>query len=270
MRKIIFIISLLLSVLLVQAKDIPFKDGEELKFDVKYKYGLVMVKAGSIKFTNKNTTHNGRHVYKSSLDLKTNSFFDKIFKVRDSLNSYMNLDLKPVYHIRQVHEGGTHFQEELFINKHGSTYTEVRVKRQNNEEVKFDTLLSTNNAGYDLLSVLMFARTLDYSSMAPGHTFNLSTYVGKRKINIIVTYDGQSIIEKSETLKYKALKLSLDIADEVFNESKSAMEMWISDDENHIPLKLKAKLKIGAAEADLTHHKNLKHPFSAEVRIPTR
>jgi hypothetical protein len=46
------------------------------------------------------------------------------------------------------------------------------------------------------------------------------------------------------------------------------MEVWVSDDENHIPVKLKAQLKIGAAEAILSSCKNLKYPLSSEINIP--
>jgi hypothetical protein len=116
----------------------------------------------------------------------------------------------------------------------------------------------------------MFARSLDYAQLKHGQSFNITTFVGRDRVNMIVHFDGQSVIERNEKLKYKTLKLSVDITDEVFHEAKNAMEIWISDDKNRVPLKLKAKLKIGAAEADLTYYKNLKHPFTSEVRIPSR
>ena len=77
---------------------------------------------------------------------------------------------------------------------------------------------------------------------------------------------GQGIINKGNT-KYKVLRFEVDIVDPAFEESKTAMEVWVSDDNNRIPIKLKAKLKVGAAEAEITSTKNLKHPFSAKTEI---
>jgi hypothetical protein len=93
--------------------------------------------------------------------------------------------------------------------------------------------------------------------------------MGKKIINVIVRYKGQTII-KNRNAQYKTLNLNVDITDKVFSESKNSMEVWLSDDENKIPLKIKAKLKIGSAEANLSSHKNLKNPFTAETVLHKR
>jgi hypothetical protein len=146
----------------------------------------------------------------------------------------------------------------------------VYVQRKKNNVLRFDTTLRVNNLGFDILNVFLFVRTLDYSKIKQVDSVPLSVFLGVRKANIIIRYAGQTVIEKSSKLKYKALKLNVDIADEVFNGSKNAMEVWISDDENRIPLKLKAKLNIGAAEADLASYRGLKHPFASQVNVPER
>ncbi len=254
----------------LSAQDTPFQDGEQLNYEIHYKYGIVMVKAGAARYRVSSSQYGHKQAFKTSLDFKTSSFFDKIFKVRDTLDSYMNFDLQPMYHKRSINEGSTKFIEELFVKKHSKMFSEVRVRRATVNAVKFDTLLTAENRGYDILSIFSFARTLDFSNMQSGQSFPLTTFVGKRKVNMIVRFMGQSIIEKSETIKYRAFRIEVDIVDEVFNESKSAMEIWISDDENRVPLKLKAKLKIGAAEANLTSYKGLKYPLTSEVRITPR
>jgi hypothetical protein len=144
------------------------------------------------------------------------------------------------------------------------------VRKQNVETVKFDTTLVSDNAGYDILSIFMFARTLDYPKLTYGQIFHISSFVGKDKVNITVHFKGQAIIEKNKYTKYKTYLLTVDIGDTAFNESKNAMEIWVSDDKNHIPLKLKAKLKIGAAEANLVFRQNLKYPLTSEIKIPFR
>jgi hypothetical protein len=251
-----------------RAQDIPFQNGEELNFDIHYKYGLVFMKAGTARYRLNTTNYNQKQALKSFLDLKTSSVFDKIYKIRDTLNSYASIpDLKPVYNSRVVNEGNSHYKEEIFVQKHSHSYSEVRIKRTKEGDVRMDTIISVNNLGYDFLNVFLFLQALDYSKATVGDNHSITTFMGKKKINVIIRYHGQAILERSETLKYKALRLTVDIADEAFTESKNALEVWVSDDENHIPLKLKAKLKIGAAEADLSSYKNLKYPLTSEIKL---
>jgi len=248
----------------------PFKEGELLKYDVNFKWGLVMLKAGTANYDIKKSFYENNPTYKATLDFKTTPFFDGIFKIRDTLISHVNTDLEPLYNIRIVNEGRTHFWEEVFIKTFSANFTKARVKLQNTERVKFDTIMVADNAGYDLLSVFMFARTLDYSQLTPEQTFHISSFIDKGKVNITVHYKGQSVIEKDDNLKYKALLLVIDIGDEAFKESKNAMEVWVSDDKNHVPLKIKAKLRIGAAEANITSWQNLKYPLTSEIKIPVQ
>jgi hypothetical protein len=267
MKRIFLILGLFLSIFSAYAEEIPFKEGEILKYDINFKWGLVMMKAGTANHTIKKSSYDNNLTYETTLNFKTTSFFDGIFKVRDTLFSHLNTDLEPLYHIRKINEGKTCFWEEVFVKIHSENYTKAQVKRQNQEAVKFDTTIVANNAGYDILSIFSFARTLDYSQLTQDETFHISSFIGKDKINITIHFKGQAVIEKNEYVKYKAYRLVIDIGDEVFNESKNAMEIWVSDDKNHVPLKIKAKLKIGAAEANLTSWKNLKYPFTSEIRI---
>lgn len=254
----------------VPANDIPFQNGEELKYDIYYKYGLVMLKAGTANYKVVDSHYLNKNSYKSSLDFKTTSFFDKIIKIRDTLFAQISDNLHPLYHIRIVNEGNTNFREEMFYHRFGAEYSEVRVRREKQQVLKFDTVLFSDGVIYDIMNLIPFIRSRDYSQMEYGQKTSLSTFVGREKVTVNIRYDGQSVVEKSKTLKYNTYKLVLDITDRVFNESKNAMEIWISNDKNHIPVKIKAKLKIGAAEVNLNSWENLKHPLSSEIKIPFR
>ncbi|MDR1436965.1 MAG: DUF3108 domain-containing protein [Candidatus Symbiothrix sp.] len=258
-----------LSLLEAQTDSLPFQNGEELHYDIRYKYGLVMLKAGTGKYRIDQTGYHNQTAYRSVLDFKTTSFFDKAFKIRDTLTSYVSTEnLAPLFHNRTVNEGNSHYREDIFVHRHTSSHSEVRVIQERNNQIRFDTILSADNSGYDILNIFMFVRTLDYSTIKPGDTFQTTIFMARDKINVLARCIGQEVIEKTKKRKYKAIKLNIDITDDAFREAKNAMEIWISDDKNRIPLKLKAKLKIGAAEAELATCKNLKYPFSAEITDP--
>jgi len=269
MKQLFLTFNFLLLLISTQANNLPFQSEEELKFDIHYKYGLVMLKAGTAYLKTVESNFNNTNSYYTSLDFRTTSFFDKIYKMRDTLSSHITEHYQPLYHIRLINEGGYHFKEELFFNKFSEKYSEVQVKREYKQDQKFDTILTSNNFGYDILSILQYLRSFDYSQMK-SPVSNISTFFGKENVKITIRCEGQSIVERSETLKYKTYKIALDFTDKVFNESKNAIEIWFSDDENRVPVKIKAKLRIGVAEVYLASSENLKYPFSSEVRIPAR
>ena len=270
MKQLFLTFCFLLSLISMKASDLPFQSKEELTYDIHYKYGLVMLKAGTTHFKIVESSYNNKSSLQSTLDFKTTSFFDKIFRMRDTLRSHMTENLQPLYHIRSIHEGNYHYAEEIFVNNFSTNYSEVRVKRASGEILKFDTILTSNSKSYDVLNLILILCSLDYSPAESSHSETISLFMGRDKIAVTVRFEGQSIVEKSETLKYKTYKIALDFSDAAFNESKSAIEIWMSDDENRIPVKIKAKLRIGAAEANLTSWKNLKYPLSSEIKIPVK
>jgi hypothetical protein len=270
MKQLFFIFYFFLSLMLTHAGNIPFQAGEALTFDIHYKYGLVMLKAGTANYSIKAADSKAKSVYHSELNFKTSSFFDKIFKMRDTLRSTITEDLIPLYNMRSVNEGNYQFTEEMFFKKATPNYSEVRVKRESHQLISFDTILIANRMCYDILNLVFFIRSLDYSQWSSTQEKTVSTFVGRDKVVITVRSEGQSVVEKNDTLKYKTYKIALDFTDRVFNESKNAVEIWLSDDENRIPVKIRAKLRIGAAEVYLTSWKNLKYPLSSEIRIPVR
>ena len=54
-------------------------------------------------------------------------------------------------------------------------------------------------------------------------------------------------------------------AGRVFKEQES-LTVWISDDDNKMPLRIKASLVVGSIKADLDGFKGLKYPFTVKVK----
>ncbi len=227
-----------------------------------------MAKAGTAEYRIQKATYRQQPAVKTQMTFRTTSGFDKIFKIRDTLVTYLKPDLIPIHHKKYLHEGKTEYVEDMYYQQFGATYTQVRSIRSKEDWVRFDTILFAASEGHDLLNSFLFLRQIDYSNLQIGKCFEFVSFVGKDVVRMKMRYAGQAIVEKNESEKYKTLRFSVDIMDDSFSESKNALEIWVSDDLNHIPIKIKAKLKIGAAEAELSSAKNLKHPFDAKIRIP--
>jgi hypothetical protein len=53
-------------------------------------------------------------------------------------------------------------------------------------------------------------------------------------------------------------------AGRVFKEQES-LTVWVSDDANKLPLRIKASLAVGSLKADLESFKGLSNPFTIKV-----
>ncbi|MDL2223413.1 DUF3108 domain-containing protein [Bacteroidales bacterium OttesenSCG-928-M11] len=245
--------------------DVPFGNNETIEFEIKYKYGIAVLKAGNIQLNVKSDNYGNIPAYRSEVNLKTSSFFDNLYKMRDTLISYASVpNITPLFHFRSVNEGSSHFREEQVVLNHSKKGSSIRVIRTKGETTLIDSVIYSRDEGFDIPNLLLYIRSLDYSNLKVGDTMYVTTFLGKKQTSVVCIYRGEAIVQKSKK-KYKTLKFDFDVVNDVFTESKKALELWIGDDENRLPIKLKAKLKIGAAEAVITSFKNLKYPFDAEV-----
>ena len=79
--------------------------------------------------------------------------------------------------------------------------------------------------------------------------------------NFKLRYLGGEII-KTKFGKIKSLKFRPIVqAGRVFKEQES-VTIWISNDDNKIPIRIKATLAVGSLRADLDAFKGLAHPFN--------
>jgi hypothetical protein len=236
----------------VDAEDVPLPEEETWHYAVRYKYGPVVMKAGSACYRFRTKVREDRVVAETSLHFRTNAFFDRVFLIRDTLLSRATFpEFRPIYHSRSIHEGNTHLTETMHVKTFGNDRSEWQIRQIRKGEVYIDTVMSANNLGYDMLNIFLYVQQLDYAHMNLNESRQITVFLGNKKTNLIIRYAGQTIVKGSNGQLIKAFLLAADIANDVFSESKSAVEVWISDSERHIPLKIKAKLKIGAAEAEL-------------------
>ena len=113
-----------------------------------------------------------------------------------------------------------------------------------------------------MMSILAFARTLDYSEMQRGDNTQVQFITGKRLVNMYIRYMGKSSMKVNNGKTYPAVELSLMILDKAFVDQEEAMRVWITDDENKLPLQINSKLKIGEMRVVLKDISGNRHPLN--------
>ncbi|KAF2518296.1 DUF3108 domain-containing protein [Flavobacterium salilacus subsp. salilacus] len=232
-----------------------FTTGEYFKFRIHY--GIV--NAGYATLEVKDAVRNGKKVYHVVGKGRTTGMTKFFFKVEDNYESYFDKKtITPYQYVRKIDEGGYTKDQEGFFNQANNT---VLVKDYKNKKEK---TLSVPAGVQDMVSTFYYLRN------HPG--------VDKMKIGEFIAVD---MFFDDETTKFKLKFIGREEistkfgnvstmifrpyvqAGRVFKEEES-LTVWISDDENKIPLRIKASLAVGSLKADLMEYKGLKYPFEAK------
>lgn len=237
-----------------------FDAGENLTYDLYYKYGILNMRGGTATLNTESTTYNDNNAYKLTLHATTRGIIGNIYNVDDTLTSYMDKDLVPLLFVKGATEMKDYTRERQ-IYKYQNGSTSIRAIRYRNGELSFDENITTKRCTYDMMSILAFARTLDYSKMKRGDNTQVQFITGKRLVNMYIRYLGRSSMKVNNGETYDALELSLMILDKAFVDQEEAMRVWITDDENKLPLQINTQLKIGSMRAILKDFSGNKHPL---------
>lgn len=246
-----------------------FNTGEEVQYELYFKWGLLMPRAGQATMSMHDTRYEGEQAYHYRLLFRTSGMFEKVFPMRDTIDCYFSPDMLLLRSEKRVNENNYYLIDDLKFS-YGNGRTSAHSHRYTPSRTKIDTMLVSEQYMFDMLGATMYLRSLDWEKMRNGDEFPFHVAIGRDRINISFRYTGQAIVERSETLKYRTRHFYIDIYDDAFTESKAAAEIWIGDDENHIPVKIRAKLKIGAAEVYYKSSKGLRYPLTSRVIIPKR
>ena len=237
------------------------KHGENIIYDLSFKWGFIM-HAGEANFTYNRDQSIADASSRLRMSFKTNKFFDSIFKMRDTLSGYYNDDNVLIYSIQQTNEGSYKATDELRFN-YGTESTSIHSLRYSATRRKDTTLITTDHVT-DMLGAVHFVRGINRKALKPGDIFPFTVAVGKDLVKVQFLYQHQEIVDRGN-VKYNTHYFKIDIFDEAFESTKTAAEVWIGDDDNFLPVKLRSKLKIGYAEVHYKSSSGLAHPLSCCV-----
>lgn len=115
-----------------------------------------------------------------------------------------------------------------------------------------------------MMSIIYYARTLDYDHMKKGSKTNVVFISRKEKVNMQIYYEGLEDIDANNDKTYSCHKLSLSILDDAFTNAEDAMKVYVTNDLNRIPVQIESKLKKGSSKAVLRSYAGLLNPVGAK------
>jgi len=253
MKKTILFILLFAMVTANAQKEVKaFKKGEWLKFRISYSNFL---NAGNATMAVKETINNGNEVFHVVGKGKTTGVISWFFKVKDNYQSYFYKEtLKPYRFIRKINEGGYTKNKEILFDQSSKKATVKDYKHKTEKQY------TTNNNVQDMLSTLYYLRSQDINKMKAGDETTLTMFFDETNYKFKLRLLGRETI-RTKFGKVAAVKFRPIVQEgRVFKENES-LTVWVSDDENKIPLRIKASLAVGSLRVDLNAYKGLANPF---------
>ncbi|MBL4669185.1 MAG: DUF3108 domain-containing protein [Flavobacteriales bacterium] len=226
-----------------------FIAGEKLEY--RLQYGII--NAGTAKLEVKKLTQKiaGREVYHIVGSGKTKGAFDWFFKVRDTYETFLDVDgVFPWMFKRDVNEGGYRIKQTY-------KFAQAKNKVDNGEGKSFDT----PHGIQDMLSAFYYARSIDYSKAKTGEIFTIWSFVDDEVWPLRIKYMGKETIKVSGK-KIKALKFHPVVQEGRLFKDETDVAVWISDDGNKIPLLAQGKVMVGSVKMELTKYSGLANPVS--------
>ena len=257
MKKIIIFTIFLITVGFVPQKERAFQAGEWYKLRIHY--GIV--NAGYATLEVKEAVKNGKKVYHAIGKGYTTGMTKFFFKVEDNYESYFDKETgAPYQYVRKIDEGGYKKNQEGFFDQSKNT---VKVKDYKNKTEKNFTIPKNTQ---DILSTFYYLRNHpNIDKLAVGESIALDMFFDDEVTKFKMKYVGkENIITKFGTVPTMVFRPYVQ-AGRVFKEQES-LTVWISDDNNKMPIRIKAELAVGSLKADLDAFRGLKYPFTVKVK----
>ena len=266
-RKVLMIFIICSSWLMASAQcgidNKAFKSGEDLQYNLYFNWQFIWKKVGTAQMNTVYTKYNGKDAWKSYLITRGNNQLDKFFTMRDTLLSYCNPDLSPLYYRKGAREGKRYYVDELWYT-YPSGNCRLRKHRLNTHGEHEWRNAEYKNCIYDMMSIFLRARNFDASKMTKGQVISMPISDARHLANTWLTYRGKENFKMNGS-KEKFRCLVFSFYEKENNKSHELIRFYVTDDDNHIPMRLDMFLSFGSAKAYLKSYKGVRNPMTSKI-----
>lgn len=238
-------------------KNFAFREGEKLSFRGYYNWGFIWVAAGEVNLSVEKSTYKNKNAFLFSGTGKNLKAFDWFFHLRDTLTAYAEMEtLAPMYFDRRTHEAKYHAHHEYWFNDNDSTIFSKIKKRE--KPVKHDTL-KNKACTFDILSIAYYVRNLNFSKYKKGDKIPISMLIDNEIHSLYIRYRGIDIIKTKSGERFECLKFSPLLVEGTMFKGGEDMTVWLSNDNNRIPIMVEAKVLVGSVKGVLDSYEGLRN-----------
>ena len=236
-------------------KNTAFVAGEMVTMKVFYNTLGMYVGAGEATFVTTLEKFNGKTTYHCVGEGKNYPFFDNFFKVRDRYETYIDTaTMLPIKFIRNVDEGGHKIYNNVTFNQGTGT------------AISNNGVFKTTKCIQDVISSIYYARNINFNKYKPGDKIPFDMFLDDEVYHLYLRYMGKETV-KTQYGKFKAIKFKPLLVKGTIFEGGEKMSAWVSDDPNHLLLRVESPVSVGSIKVDMFGYKNLRYPLTSLISV---
>jgi hypothetical protein len=241
-----------------------FIAGEHLTYNVHYGW----LDAGVVDMTVDPQLYviNEKPCYKVDVAGESKGLLYLFLKMKNHFRSYLDTEkYVPQQFYRDIEEGKYKKKEQVTFSHQTNQVIVETLSDSTSEVISTETFVVGPDV-QDIVSSWYVLRHMDFSTLQVGDIVyspiffdNIlyekfqTKFLGKKKIKTKLGYINTLVL--APVVPFTNQKKSV-FADE------NSVELFLSDDENKVPVKIKVKLLVGAVEIDLVSHHGLQYPLA--------
>ena len=230
-----------------------FQSGEVLRYRISY--GFMDAGEAILEVTNTDKKGGSRELLHVKGTGRTLGGFNSFFKVTDTYESFIDKKgIFPWYFVRRVDEGGYKINQDY-------TFIQDKEKVSTGDKKEFKTSLGIQ----DMISSFYYARTLNFKKMKKNDTFEFNCFMDEEVFLLKVKFVGDEVIHIRKG-KFNCHKFVPVIQTGRLFKNESDVNFWITNDENRIPILVKAKIPVGVIKMHLVEWSGLKNELTSKVK----
>ncbi|WP_353778658.1 DUF3108 domain-containing protein [Winogradskyella sp. 3972H.M.0a.05] len=258
--KPILIVLLALTTSLYAQQNKTIAAGENLVFTASYNMSGLLTDIAEVTMQTSEVKTAKSTLLRLKCKATTYKSFDGFFKIRDLYESYVSpTTLTPYLYKRDINEGGYYkFMQYKFNHK---TKTVQSLKKKRRKDGKFweeKKNLSIGASTKDLVSTLYHIRNLDIHKANPGDSQSFKVIFDNKEHNVVIKYINKETINTNLGRK-ECYKLALSISNNDVLKGSNANLLWLTADENKVPVYAKFKIPVGSGELKIKSATGLKY-----------
>lgn len=235
-----------------RVRNTSFFKGEVLSYRVHY--GFINAATATMSISDQLHQVRGSDCYKIEVYGRSVGMFDLFLRIRDTWGTYLDSSALITRKFYRKIEEGKYRKHEIVDFDQESNMARVRTFDRRKKIWKPVEVFDTPAYVQDLVSGYYYLRTFDFNSIKEGDVIKIAAFFDDEVYDFSVRFDGRETI-KTKLGKIRSLVLTPIMPDNELFDGENSIQVWISDDVNKVPLKIKAEMFVGAVEVDITDFK---------------
>ena len=172
---------------------------------------------------------------------------------RPSVNAETQI---PFWYEHDVTEGSyTAFEDYKFDYENNLIHTYV----QKRTRPAVQGTLPLTPCLFDVMSAVYYFRSVDFSKYKVGDKIPIDMILDSQTYNLYVRYLGKEEVQTRDKTKFKCIKFAIQMVEGTIFKGDEDAVVWVTDDENKVPVIVEAQIIVGSVKAILNGAKGLRH-----------